>query len=337
MPFSSREWHLIRRPVGAAVPSDFALVTSSVPDPGPGQVIVRNDYISVDPYMRGRMSEDKAFMAPFALGETMTGNAVGRVVASADPAVPVGSTVTHFLAWREHALLDAAEVRIVDPQSVPVQAYLSVLGVTGLTAWAALTEVAPVRDGDVVFVSAAAGGVGSVAGQLARTLGASKVIGSAGGPAKTALVTERFGFDAALDYRQGDLTGQLAAAAPEGIDVYVDNVGGDHLDAAILNMNIAGRIALVGAISVYDATEPIPGPSSLRVAIDSRLNLRGMNVIDHEHLAADYAAKAAGWLGDGSLVSEETVVDGIDQTVEAFLAMMRGRNVGKMLVRLDHG
>ena len=334
MPFSSREWHLAARPVGEPKPSDFSFVTTTVSDPGPGQVVVRNDYLSVDPYMRSRMNEGESYIPQFELGEVMTGSAVGTVVASQAADVPVGATVTHFLGWREYALLDASQVKRVDPGLAPAQAYLGVLGTTGLTAWASLTEVAPVKEGDVVFVSGAAGAVGSVAGQIARKLGASRVIGSAGGPVKAKRLTEDFGFDAAIDYRQGDVAGQLAAAAPNGIDVYFDNVGGDHLDAALVSLNYDGRVALVGAISGYNATELPPGPANLPLAIGKRITLRGMTAGAYLHLAPEYVPQAAGWLADGALVTDETVVDGIDNAVDAFLAMMRGANTGKMLVRL---
>ncbi|MFD5564359.1 NADP-dependent oxidoreductase [Kitasatospora griseola] len=334
MSFSSREWHLAARPLGEPKDSDVAFKTAAVPDPGPGQVVVRNDYLSVDPYMRGRMNEGESYITQFELGEAMTGSAVGTVVASQAPGVPVGATVTHFLGWREYALLGAADVQLVDPELAPAQAYLGVLGTTGLTAWASLKEVAPVQEGDVVFISGAAGAVGSVAGQFARKLGASRVIGSAGGPAKAERLTEDFGYDVGLDYRAGDIAGQLATAAPGGIDVYVDNVGGDHLDAALRAMNLRGRVALVGAISMYNATELPAGPPHLPLAIGKRINLRGMNVSDHFHLAPDFARQVGGWLKDGSLVTDETVVDGIENAFEAFQAMMRGANTGKMLVRL---
>ncbi|MDI2125591.1 NADP-dependent oxidoreductase [Yinghuangia seranimata] len=336
MPVTSREWHLVARPVGEPRPSDFSLVSTTVPDPGPDQVLVRNDFLSVDPYMRGRMNEGESYIPPFVLGEAMTGSAVGTVVASESARIPVGSTVSHFAGWREYALLDAGAVQPVDPGLAPPQAYLGVLGTTGLTAWASLKDTAPVREGDVVFVSGAAGAVGSVAGQLARKLGASRVIGSAGGPEKGARLTDRYGFDVALDYRKGDIAGQLAEAAPDGVDVYLDNVGGDHLDAALLSMNRHGRIALIGAISVYNATEPVPGPVNLPLAIGRRLTLRGMLVGDHLNLFGEYVATASAWLKDGSLIADETVVDGIDHAVEAFSAMMRGANTGKMLVRLAH-
>ncbi|MRH90797.1 zinc-binding dehydrogenase [Nocardia sp. SYP-A9097] len=336
MTVESREWRLIARPIGEPKPSDFELTTVTLPDPAPGQVLVRNDWLSVDPYMRGRMNDGESYIPPFDLGEAMTGGAVGTVIASAADNVPVGSVVLHFYSWREYAVLDAAGVTVVNTEIAPAQAYLGVLGTTGITAYAGLTEVAPVKEGDVVFISGAAGAVGSIAGQVAKRLGAAKVIGSAGGPAKTARLLNEFGFDHAIDYREGDLVGQLAAAAPEGIDVYFDNVGGDHLEAALISMNLRGRIALCGAISVYNDTELPAGPRSLPLAIGKRINLRGMNVTDHLHLAPEWIGKAAGWIAEGSLRAEETVVDGIDQTLAAFTAMMNGANTGKMLVRLPH-
>ncbi|WP_026413230.1 NADP-dependent oxidoreductase [Actinomadura oligospora] len=336
MSFTSREWRLAARPEGEPEASDVAFTTVTVPGPEEGQVVVRNDFVSVDPYMRGRMNDVPSYVPPFGLDEPMTGAAVGTVVASGAADVPVGTTVTHFLGWREYALLRAAEVRAVDTALAPAQAYLGVLGSTGLTAYAGLTVIAPVQDGDTVFVSGAAGAVGSVAGQIARRLGATRVIGSAGGPEKVRRLTGTYGFDAGIDYRQGDLPGQLAKAAPEGVDVYFDNVGGDHLEAAIGAMNTFGRIALCGAISAYNATELPSGPRNLPLAVGKRLTLRGMIVTDHLGLAPEYAARAAGWLRDGSLVAEETVVDGIENAFEAFRAMMRGANIGKMLVRLVH-
>jgi len=330
----SREVHLVRRPEGEPVPEDFALVTKEFGAPGPGRVLVRNAWLSVDPYMRGRMNDVKSYVPPFALGEPMEGGAIGTVVASADESVPVGATVMHMAGWREYASVPAQHARIVDTAIAPAQAYLGVLGTTGLTAYAGLTEIAPVREGDVVFVSGAAGAVGSVAGQVARKLGASRVIGSAGGPEKAARLTAEYGFDAAVDYRLGDLEGQLKAAAPQGVDVYFDNVGGDHLRAAVARMNVHGRIALCGAISQYNATAPVPGPDNLALAVGKRLTLRGFIVTDHLAMAADWIPRAARWLADGELRADETVVEGVENAVGAFLGLLRGANTGKMLVRL---
>ncbi|GAB2583960.1 NADP-dependent oxidoreductase [Streptomyces capparidis] len=330
----SREFRLASRPVGEPRPENFELAVTEVPRPGEGQILVRNTWMSVDPYMRGRMDDAESYIAPFALGAPLEGSAIGEVVASTVEAVPVGATVAHFLGWREYALLDAAAATVVDTDLARPQDYLGALGPTGLTAYLAVTDITRVREGDVVFVSGAAGAVGSVAGQLARLFGAKKVIGSAGGPRKTRTVVETFGFDAALDHRAGSVADQLAELAPEGIDVYIDNVGGDHLQAAIGAINTHGRIALVGMVSGYNATEPVPGPTNLYRAATQRVTLRGVLVSDHLHRFPEYIGKAAGWLAEGSLRTEETVVDGLEQAPGALLGVLRGANTGKMLVRL---
>jgi len=334
MTTTSREFHLVRRPHGEPVPEDFALVETTVDSPAPGRILVRNEWLSVDPYMRGRMNDVKSYVPPFALGAVMDGGAVGTVVESGDESVPVGTTVLHMAGWREYADVAAKSVQVVDTSIAPAQAYLGVLGTTGLTAYAGLVDIAPVKEGDVVFVSGAAGAVGSVAGQIARKLGAAKVIGSAGGAEKAKRLTDEYGFDVAIDYRLGDLEGQLKAAAPEGIDVYFDNVGGDHLRAAIARMNVGGRIALCGAISQYNVTGPVPGPDNLAMAIGKRLTLRGFIVTDHFNLVPTWIPQAAKWLRDGELRAEETVVEGVENSVEAFLGLLRGANTGKMLIKL---
>ncbi|MEU9130589.1 NADP-dependent oxidoreductase [Kitasatospora sp. NPDC048540] len=335
-PLVNREIHLASRPTGEPVLGNFALVESAIPEPGEGQLLVRNTWMSVDPYMRGRMNAGTgSYIPPFELGAPLSGGATGTVVASRADAIPVGTTVLHQLGWREYSVVDAATVMPIDVSLAPAPAYLGVLGMPGLTAYAGLVEVAPVAEGDVVFISGAAGAVGSVAGQIARQLGASRVIGSAGGPEKAKKLVEDFGFDAAIDYRAGSLADQLAQAAPEGIDVYFDNVGGDHLEAAITAMRPGGRIAMCGAISQYNATEPTPGPRNLALAIGKQLTLRGLLVGSYYHLAPEYARLAGGWLASGALRAEETVLDGIERAPEAFLGMMRGANTGKMLVRLD--
>ncbi|QEU92308.1 NADP-dependent oxidoreductase [Streptomyces kanamyceticus] len=333
----SREIRLAARPTGEPTPADFELATTQVPGEGElaeGQILVRNTWMSVDPYMRGRMDDVPSYIPPFRLGAPLEGSALGEVVASHAPGVPVGATVTHFLGWREYAVLDAAAATVVDTSIAPADAYLGPLGTTGLTAYAALTRTAPVREGDVVFISAAAGAVGSVAGQIARELGASRVIGSAGGPAKTKKLLDSFGYDAAIDYRAGGLPEQLAQAAPDGVDVYLDSVGGDHLEAAIGAIRPGGRIALVGAISTYNATEPPPGPNNLFHAAKQEATLRGMLVTSHLDLFPEWIGRAAPLLADGSLRTERTVVDGIERAPEAFLGVLRGANTGKMLVRI---
>ncbi|MBF6135653.1 NADP-dependent oxidoreductase [Nocardia otitidiscaviarum] len=330
----SREWRLIARPQGEPTLRDFELADVTLDEPGPGQILVANEWLSVDPYMRGRMNAGRSYMPPFELGRAMSGGAVGTVTASRAASIPVGASVIHFAGWREYAVLDAVDAQPVDTRRSPAQAYLGVLGATGLTAYVGLTDIAGVRAGDTVFVSAAAGAVGSVAGQIARNLGAARVIGSAGGADKCARLLDDFGFDAAIDYRGGDLAAQLAAAAPEGIDVYFDNVGGEHLQAALTVLNDFGRVALCGAVSVYNDTDPAPGPSNLHLATRKRITLRGFLLGDHTARAGEWVRTAAGWLTDGTLRAEETVVEGIDHAVDAFLDMMRGGNTGKMLVRL---
>ncbi|GCD88993.1 NADP-dependent oxidoreductase [Nocardioides sp. LS1] len=332
MTTSTREIHLASRPFGTPAPDDFRMVEVDLPDPGAGEVLVRNTVMSVDPYMRGRMNDVKSYVPPFALDRPLDGGAVGEVVASGDDSVPVGATVLHQAGWREHALLPAAAVRVVDASRVPASAYLGVLGMTGLTAYVGLTRIAELKQGDTVFVSGAAGAVGSVAGQLARLLGAGKVIGSAGSPEKVAWLTGELGFDAAFDYHDGPVAQQLREHGP--VDVYFDNVGGDHLEGAIFHMNDFGRIAACGAIATYDAEAPTPGPRNLMMVVSKRLTLRGFIVSDHADAAKEFFTQAAGWLADGRLVHRETFVDGLDRAVEAFLGLGTGQNTGKMLVRL---
>jgi NADPH-dependent curcumin reductase CurA len=335
MPNSApREVQLKARPVGWPTHDDFELVESVVPELEDGQLRVRNTVMSVDPYMRGRMSDAKSYAAPFALGEAMQGGAVGVVEESRAEGFAVGDHVLHGLGWREVAVLDAASARVVDTALAPDSAYLGVLGMTGLTAYVGLTRIAQLQPGDIVFVSGAAGAVGSVAGQIAKAMGAARVVGSAGTPAKVRHVLDDLGFDAAFDYHDGKVSRMLRDAAPDGIDVYFDNVGGDHLEAAIGSLRLGGRIAICGAISAYNDTEPAPGPRNLSRLIQTRGRIQGFLVGDHYDLAKEYAAKAAGWIADGRLTSRETVVDGLENAVDAFLGQLRGDNTGKMVVRL---
>ncbi|MEU1809716.1 NADP-dependent oxidoreductase [Micromonospora aurantiaca (nom. illeg.)] len=329
----NREIHLASRPDGWPTPENFRLVTTEVPTPGPGQVVVRNRFMSVDPYMRGRMNDVESYVPPFALDAPLDGGAIGEVVAGEAGGVKPGDTVLHGLGWREYALVDAKGVRKVDPGLAPVTAYLGVLGMTGLTAYAGLLDVAAMKPGETVFVSGAAGAVGSMVGQIAKLRGAGRVIGSAGSAAKVERLTA-LGFDAAFDYHDGPVHKQLKAAAPDGVDVYFDNVGGDHLEAAIGAMNLHGRAAVCGMIAQYNATEPPAAPRNLALVIGKRLTLRGFLVGDHGHLREQFVQEVAGWLREGRLSYDETIVDGIEQAPEAFLGLLRGENLGKMLVRL---
>lgn len=259
IPAVSREWHLVRRPQGWPVAEDFALREVPVAaEPAPGRILVRNLHMSVDPYMRGRMNDVKSYVPPFQLDKPMDGGAVGEVVASSDERFAVGDHVLHGLGWREYADVDAKHATKVDGALAPLSAYLGVLGMPGLTAYAGLFEVASFKEGDSVFVSGAAGAVGSLVGQFAKIKGASQVIGSMRSDEKVTLLTEKYGFDAAFNYKNGPVGEQLKEAAPEGIDVYFDNVGGDHLEAAISSLKVHGRATLCGAIAQYNATEPTP-------------------------------------------------------------------------------
>ncbi len=328
----AREIHLAARPIGWPGHDDFRTVETALPDPGPGQVLVRNTFLSVDPYMRGRMNDRKSYLPPFQLDAPMSGGAVGEVLASGVDVVPVGATVLHQAGWRDHALLRGDEVRVVDAQRVPASAYLGVLGMPGMTAYVGLTRIAPVEEGDTVFVSGAAGAVGSAAGQMARLLGAGKVVGSAGSPEKVAWVTGELGFDAAFDYHDGPVSQQLKPHAP--VNVYFDNVGGEHLEAAISAMADFGRMALCGAIASYNDTDPSPGPRNMMMVIGKRLSLRGFIVLDHGDVTGEFYRTAGTWLADGKLGYQETIVDGLDSAIDAFLDLHRGTNTGKMLVRL---
>ena len=334
LPTSGREWHLVARPQGWPTTEDFALREAPVAAPAEGKVLVRNLHFSVDPYMRGRMNDVKSYTPPFQLDRPMEGGAVGEVVASAAEGIAVGDHVLHGLGWREYAEVDAKAVVPVDPSLAPLSAYLGVLGMTGLTAYAGLLEVASFRPGDAVFVSGAAGAVGSQVGQIAKLKGASRVIGSAGSDEKVRLLVEEYGFDAAFNYKNGPVAQQLREAAPDGIDVYFDNVGGEHLEAAIGSLKVRGRAAICGMIAQYNATEPTPAPRNLALVIGKRLRLQGMLVGDHAALQPQFVEEVGGWLASGELKYAETIVDGIENGVDAFLGLMRGENTGKMVVSL---
>ena len=333
LPATTRQIVLASRPHGAPVEDNFRLETVDLPALDEGQVLVRNEVMSVDPYMRGRMNDVKSYIPPFQVDAPLDGGVVGEVIASRSDDVAVGQHVLHGAGWREHAVLPARSVRAVDTDAAPASRYLGLLGLTGLTAYVGLTAVAEMREGDTVFVSGAAGAVGQAAGQIAKALGADKVIGSAGSADKVARVLE-LGYDEAFDYKETPVRDGLRAAAPKGIDVYFDNVGGDHLEAAIDSLTTFGRVAMCGAISQYNATGAAAGPSNLFQAIGKGLTLRGFIVGQYDHLAEEYRSRATGWLADGLLTGDETFRDGIDAAPQAFMDLLEGANTGKMLVRL---
>ncbi len=331
---TSTQIQLVARPVGAPTKDNFASVSVDLPDLGPGEVRVRNEFVSVDPYMRGRMNDSKSYVPPFGLHETMTGGAVGRVVESNSDSLSVGTAVLHNYGWRDVAQGPAEQFSPVPETDLSLSVFLGAAGMTGLTAYAGLKRAAALAEGDVVFISGAAGAVGSIAGQIARKLGASRVIGSAGSAKKVALLTDRFGYDEAFNYKDAPVREQLRTAAPEGIDVYFDNVGGDHLEAALDRLNTHGRAALCGAISQYNSTERSPGPDNMSNIVTRSLKLQGFIVGQYQDLQSEFTEQMTQWLADGTVVFDETVVDGIDNAAGAFLDMMDGANTGKMLVRI---
>ncbi|PRW63706.1 NADP-dependent oxidoreductase [Actinopolyspora mortivallis] len=333
VPDTAVEIRLASRPEGWPTTDNFDIVEAPVPEPGPGQLLVRNKVMSVDPYMRGRMSAAKSYVAPFEIGQPLDGGAVGEVVRSNSDDFSPGQSVLHSLGWREYAVVDATQATAVSSE-FPPSAFLGVLGMPGMTAYVGLMDKARFQQGDTVFVSGAAGAVGSLVGQLAKLGGAERVIGSAGSPEKVRLLTERFGFDAAFNYKDAPVGEQLRAAAPNGIDVYFDNVGGDHLEAAIGSMNDFGRIAACGAISQYNATEAQPGPRNMFQFVTKRLSMQGFIVNDNTHLKRDFFEHVAPLVREGRISYEETSVDGIRKAPEAFLGVLRGDNTGKMLVNI---
>ncbi len=333
MGVKAREIRLASRPSGWPTDENFAFADVELPSPGDGELLVRNTFMSVDPYMRGRMNDVKSYTPPFELGKALEGGAVGEVVESGVDGVAVGDLVLHNAGWRSHALV-SQYTPLTPIEGVSPSRFLGALGMPALTAYVGLLDIAEFKPGDVVFVSGAAGAVGSVAGQIARLKGASRVIGSAGSAEKVAHLKDDLGFDAAFNYRDGDVGELLAQAAPDGIDVYFDNVGGDHLQAAIDALHTNGRIAVCGSISMYNEKQPPPGPSNLHLVVGKRLKLQGFIILDHYDRFGAMAKEVGQWLATGELVAEETIVDGLDNAPAAFLGMLRGENTGKMVVRL---
>jgi NADPH-dependent curcumin reductase CurA len=334
--WSGQEWQLSRRPSGTPAVEDVALVEVKV-SAQPGEVVVRNVALSVEPYMWGRMTGESDYTTPFELGEAMLGHAIGEVVESDAPDIPLGATVLHESGWREYAALAPDQVRVVDTDGIPATAWLGVLGLTGFTAWAGLHRVAQARPSDTVFVSAAAGGVGSTVVQLARALGCT-VVASAGSEEKLRYLRDELHVGAAFSHRSPSLREALSSALNEvgqdGIDVYFDNVGGEQLECAIRRMRDHGRIALCGAVSTYG--KRVPGPSNLLLAIWRQLRLEGFLVHRFEDARPEFEADMLGLLRAGAVRPVETRRDGgIAACFEAFLAMLGGADLGKTVVMLD--
>lgn len=320
--------HQTARPHGFPTAAHFAFVESPLPAPAPGTALVENLYWSVDPYHREMMDGD------FALNAPLEGRTIGRVVASRDPALTEGEIVFHRQGWRTHSVVKPDEVRRRPRfEGVPLTAYLGVLGGTGLTAYVGLTRIAELREGQDLFVSAAAGGVGTATGRLARLMGAGRLVGSAGSAAKAAYLTGHVGYDAVFDHRSGPAAGLLAEAAPDGIDVYVDNVGGEQLEAAISALRERGRIVRVGTLTQYNAAGTPYALRNLPDIVEKSLRMEGFLVRDYPHLQEELYEFVVPHLRSGRVALDETVVEGFDRIVDAFLGMLRGENQGKMIVR----
>lgn len=329
----SREIRLRQRPVGMPTAEDFETATVEVAEPADGEVTVRNVVMSVDPYMRGRMMDRKSYVPPFQIGEALTGGVIGRVVASKADGFGEGDYVQSMYGWREAYTAPAGELQPLGSLEAPASAYLGVLGMPGMTAYAGLLEVGALQEGETVYVSGAAGAVGSVVGQIAKIKNC-RVLGSAGSAEKVDWLRD-IGFDYAWDYHDGDISAHLREGAPDGLDVYFDNVGGEHLQAAIGAMRPNGRIPLCGAISQYNATEPVPGPNNLVMAIGLGLTLKGFIVSNYMHLAESFRSDMESWVNSGKVQYEETVFEGVEKAPEAFIGLFTGANKGKMIVQLE--
>ncbi len=322
---------LASRPSGQVVPENFRLETVPVPEIGPGEVLVRNHWLSLDPYMRGRMDDSKSYAASQGLGETMIGGTAGEVVASNDPSLNVGDTVVGMLGWQLYGKGSAKAFSKVDTSRVPLSAYLGPVGMPGVTAWVGLNTIIAPKAGETVVVSAASGAVGSVVGQLAKAKGC-RVVGIAGGPDKCRLVVEEYGFDACVDYKAGNLWKDLKAACPNGIDGNFENVGGEVMDAILARMNAFGRMAVCGLISGYDG-QPY-GVQNFRSILVNRLKVEGFIVSERMSLWPQALAELGAGVATGAIKYRETVAQGLEAAPEAFMGLLKGKNLGKQLVKL---
>jgi NADPH-dependent curcumin reductase CurA len=329
---TSTQIHLAARPKGWPTFDTFATKTVDLPALADGQVLVRNLFMSVDPYMRGRMNDVKSYVPPFQIGQPLEGGTVGEIVESRAPNVKPGTHVLSTRGWRDYFVAPASELRLLDSTVQPLSAYLGALGMTGMTGWLGL-RLLELKPGERLFVSGAAGAVGSIAGQLAKVRGCF-VVGSAGSDDKVRMLTSDLGFDAAFNYKADDVRQQLASAAPDGIDGYFDNVGGTHLEAALACMRDRGRIAACGSISRYNDETPAPGPRNMFMIVTKRLTIKGFLVIDWPHETKNFLAEVGSLVTSGQIKARETIVEGLENAPQAFLDMLKGANVGKMIVKL---
>ncbi|WP_196240283.1 MDR family NADP-dependent oxidoreductase [Alsobacter soli] len=337
LPTENRQFVLASRPIGEPKPSDFELRTVPVQAPGPGEALLATQYLSLDPYMRGRMSAAKSYARPVEIGQVMVGGSVCEVLASHDPNLPVGAVVLAYGGWQDYPVAKASEVRVLDPAAAPPRTALGVLGMPGMTAYTGLLTIGQPKAGETVVVAAATGPVGSLVGQIARLKGA-RAVGVAGGPEKCRALIEEFGFDAAVDHRSPDMPEKLAAACPDGIDVYFENVGGEVWSAVFPLLNDFARIPVCGLVSQYNAVEPPPGPDRLpglmRAVLSKRLTIRGFIVSDFASQARDFYTDVSGWIREGRIRYREDVVQGLENAPEAFIGLLKGRNFGKLLVEV---
>jgi NADPH-dependent curcumin reductase len=333
----SRRIVLASRPVGEPKPTDFRLETAPVPEPGPGQVLLKTLYLSLDPYMRGRMSDAKSYAKPVEIGEVMTGGTVSDVVRSNDPKYAPGDVVLGMTGWQEHAVADAGGLRKLDPSVAPVSTALGVLGMPGMTAYTGLHNIGQPKAGETVVVAAATGPVGSLVGQIAKLKGC-RAVGIAGGPEKCRALVEEFGFDAAVDHRAPDMPEKLKQACPKGIDVYFENVGGEVWDAVFPLLNDFARIPVCGLVANYNMTELPPGPDRtaalFRAVLTKRLTIRGFIVWDFAAQAREFATEVGQWLREGKVKYREDVVEGLENAPAAFIGLLKGKNFGKLIVRV---
>src|SRR5215831_3440499 len=330
----SRQVLLAARPTGAPKAADFRLAEVEVPEPGPGEILVRNIYMSVDPYMRGRMNEKQTYATAWQVGQPVDGRAVGEVMASQNPRFPVGAVVVSNLGWRERWIGNGDGVLPIDRSLAPLSAFLGVLGAPGFTGWYGLKDIGRPKAGETLVVSGAAGATGSLVVQVGKILGC-RVVGTAGTDGKCAWLTKELGADAAINYRKASsLDAAVREACPGGVDVYFENVGGAILDAVLGHVNPFARIVLCGMISQYNMETPPPGPANVRNMVGNRVLMQGFIISDHMKRYPEFVAEVGGWLKAGRLRYQETVVEGIDRAVTAFLGLFSGDNTGKMVVRL---
>ncbi len=325
---------LAARPTGLPQASDWSITEEPVPTPGAGEFVVAISHISLDPAMRGWMNAGASYIDPVEIGAVMRAGAVGRVIASQHPGFSIDEHVYGAFGVQEYALSDGMGVMKVDPSLAPLPTYLGTLGLTGLTAYFGLLDVGKVSEGDTVVVSGAAGAVGSVAGQIAKLKGA-HVIGVAGGQQKCRWIVEDLGFDAAIDYKTQDVRSELRTAAPNGVDVYFDNVGGEILDAVLTRLARGARIVICGAVSQYNATDGMHGPANYMALLVARASMTGMVVFDYAARYGEAAAAIAGWMREGRLISREDVVEGdVSAFPDTLLKLFRGENIGKLVLRI---